>query len=260
MQKIGLGLTRFLILVALFLTLTACVTERQVVGGSNTKASADSRADNSAKRAVSYMDLKQYKTAEDILKTSLKEMPKNSVVNYTYALLKLKTGETKKANKYFKIAVNSDPTNSRAAHDYGYYLCSQNKVNDGIEMFELAITNPLFKQSALSNLRAGECVFNKDTDKAEQYFLSAYQENPNLSVALFRLAELNFFRKKALSARAYYQRYSAVQGDSAASLYLAYRIEVLAGAKNEALIHRTKLLKKFPGSNEAKQIRKQYKN
>jgi len=257
MPKKAISWKKNIILLFVCMILSACVTERDVIG-ETVKSSASVRAENSSRRAISYMDLEQYETAEEILKKSLKESPKHSVLNYTYALLKLRIGETSKADKYFKASIKADANNSQAAHDYGFYLCSQGRVNAGIEMFELAISNPLFQARALSSLRAGECIFKQNKDKAEQYFLSAYEQNSNISVALFRLSELNFSRQKALSARAYYQRYAAVRPDSAASLYLAYKIEVLAGAKNEALVHRTNLLKKFPGSSEAKLVRKKY--
>ncbi len=249
-------LTKSFAVIFLMLILSACVTERQIIGEEPKASNAGARAENSVRLALGYMDLKKYETAEGVLKKSLKESPKNSRLNYTYALLKLRLGETQKADKYFKIAVNSDPENSQAAHDYGFYLCSQSKHKEALKMFDLAISNPLFTEPSLSNLRAGECIFNKDKDLAESYFLSAYKYNPNLSTALFRLAELNYVNKKALSARAYYQRYLAVQPATSAALFLAYRIEMLAGAKDEALKHRRNLLKKYPGSQEARQLRK----
>jgi type IV pilus assembly protein PilF len=85
--------------------------------------------------------------------------------------------------------------------------------------------------------------------------LAAYNDNKLLSVALYRLAELHYSKNDAFKARAYYQRYAAVQEDSAPALYLAYRIELLYGADQEALEYRSKLLEKFPGSKEAVKVR-----
>ncbi len=249
-------LTKSFAVIFLMLILSACVTERQIIGEEPKASNADSRAENSARLAVGYMDLKKYETAENVLKKAIKESPKHSRLNYTYALLKLRLGETDKADKYFSAAIKSNSENSRAAHDYGFYLCSQGKHKEALKMFDLAISNPLFAEKSLSSLRAGECIFNKDNDLAESYFLAAFNYNPNLSTALFRLAELNFAKKKALSARAYYQRYLAVQPATSAALFLAYRIEMLADAKDEALKHRRNLLKKYPGSQEARQLRK----
>ena len=259
MQRHSLGLIKLVFVLIISLILSACVTEGNIIGEKSKKSNANARSNNSAERAVSYMNLEQLKTAEDILKEALKETPRHSMVNYTYAVLKLKLGEAKKANKFFRTAVNSDINNSRAAHDYGFYLCSQKKLKEGIKMFEQAISNPLFNERALSYLRAGECVFNSDIDKAESYFLSAYSENNSLSIALFRLAELNFTRENNLKARAFYQRYADVQKDTAASLYLAYQIESSLDSPKEAAIYRKNLLIKFPGSPEAKQVRKRLK-
>lgn len=250
---------KFIALVIASLVISACITEGDVKGG---QPAFDQKklSDNSAERAVSYIKLNQLETAEDILKQALKKSPRHSTLNYTKALLKLRLGENKQAEKYFRTAIRTDSTNSRAAHDYGFYLCGQGKHAEGIKMFDLAISNPLFQERSLSQLRAGECIFKQDIDSAERYFLDAYDGNKNLSIALFRLAELYFTRKDTLKARAFYQRYASVQSDTAASLYLAYQIEKIAGSENEATIHRTALLKKFPGSTEAKQVRIKYKN
>ena len=240
------------------LILSACVTERD---SASIQPNLDEKklADNSAERAVSYMNLDQLETAENILGKALKKSPRHSVLNYTKAILKLRLGETKDAEKYFRTAIKSNPNNSRAAHDFGFYLCSQDKRSEGIKMFDLAISNPLFAERSLSQLRAGECIFKQDTNSAERYFLDAYAENNNLSIALFRLAELNFSRNETLKARAFYQRYASAQPETAASLYLAYQIEKSARSEKEALVHRQALLKKFPGSNEAKQVRSKFK-
>ncbi len=249
---------KLIILVIASIVVSACITEGDV---KDSKPTFDPKilSANSAERAVSYMRLNQLETAEDILKKALQKEPRNSVLNYTKAILKLRLGEKKQAEKHFRIAVKSNPNNSRAAHDFGFYLCGHDQRTEGIKMFDLAISNPLFQERSLSQLRAGECIFKENKNLAERYFLTAYDQNKNLSIALFRLAELYFTRQENLKARAFYQRYASVQPDTAASLYLAYQIEKVAGSEREAVIHRKILLEKFPGSNEAKQVRSKYK-
>ena len=255
---------RFEVIIRIFLyffilLLTACVTESKTIGEEIKIKDANVRADNSAQRAISYMEIDQLKTAELILKKTLKEAPKHSAANYTFALLKLRLKEANKAEKYFRIAVESDPNNSTAAHDYGYYLCQKKNYDKALKMFELAIANPLFINKGRSYLRAGECIFGKDKGLAEKYFLAAYKENNFLSVALYRLAELHFSKNNPFKARAYYERYAAVQPESSHSLYLAYRIEQLSGAKSQADEYKSRLLTKFPGSQEAIKVRKKRK-
>jgi len=235
--------------------LSACVTEQKLSSSNQGEMKAETLSDLSSRRALSYMKIEQYKTAEDILKDGLKLNSRNSNLNYTYALLKLRLHETDTADEYFDKAVSYDPKNSIAAHDYGYYLCSRNDRKKGIEMFELAISNPLFTQKAKSYLRAGECIFSEDTDRAKNYFLSAYAENNQLSPALFRLAELYYVENKPFKARAYYQRYNSAQGDNPAGLYLGYKIEKLSKADAVAKKLRYSLLTKFPGSPEAARLR-----
>lgn len=245
--------------VFLLLLLAACVTESNVISGAKSDKTIDDKANNSAQRAISYMELDRFETAETILIDALKETPDHSILNYTFALLKLRLDESKAADKYFQKSVQSNPKHSRAAHDYGYYLCQTKNYEKALEMFDLAISNPLFTNKALSSLRAGECVFTLDKVRSEQYLLSAYNADTRLNVALYRLAELHYSKGTALKARAFYERYAAVSTESAASLYLAYRIEKLSGASKQEALYRTQLLKKYPGSKEASKIREKRK-
>jgi len=186
-------LTR-IIIVSLLMLLTACVTEQKYTQSAAEKK--DSLADISTNRALSYMRIKQYKTAEEILTKELSRSPNSSKVNYAYALLKLQLKTPELAGKYFARAVKSDPENAAAAHDYGFYLCSNAEIEKGVEMFDLAINNPLFEHKG----------------------------------------------KKSKH--------------NAATLFLGYRIEKLAGAIQEAEKYRTMLLKEHPGSSEASKLRK----
>lgn len=244
---------------SLLLILAACVTESNSIAGHATDKTIDDKANNSAQRAISYMELKRYETAENILKEALDETPDHSILNYTFALLKLRLEETRSANKYFEKAVISNPKNSRAAHDYGYYLCQRKNHEKALQMFDLAIANPLFTNKALSNLRAGECVFSLDKDRSEKYLLNAYSADTRLTVALYRLAELHYSKGNALKARAFYERHAATHKETVASLYLAYRIEVLSGSTRQANYYRSQLLKKYPGSKQAIKVREMRK-
>jgi len=254
MKTVQLTLKNLIMILTLCL-LAACVTENVISENSKNANTPDKLSELSESRALSYMRIEQYKTAENLLSTALKKNPSHSNLNYTYALLKLRLKETAVADKYFEKAINNDPKNSIAAHDYGYYLCSQGKKDKGVAMFDLALSNPLFKQKSKSNLRAGECIFNKDADKAEKYFLNSLEENSQTYSSLYRLAELYFSQNKAFKARAYYQRYISATGDSPAALLLGYKIEKLSNADKEADKLRSRLLNNFPGSIQASKLR-----
>jgi len=247
------------LLTLIVIVLSGCVTEQKIASSNTSEVKLGLLSDLSSRRALSYMNIQQYKTAEQILDEGLELNPKHSNLNYTYALLKLQLEEPAEADKYFSNAIKFDPKNSIAVHDYGYYLCSKNERKKGIEMFDLAISNPLFTQKSKSYLRAGECMFSENIDKAESYFLNAYSEDNQLSSALFRLAELYYAKNTPLKARAYYQRYNSVQGDNPAGLYLGYKVEKLLKADKVAKEIRYELLTKFPGSPEATRLRNKEK-
>ncbi len=207
------------------------------------------------KLARGYMQQNQYATAKSELQSALRISPKHSPANYVMALLMIKLEQFPKAEHYFEQAVNSDRENSSAAHDFGVFLCQIGKAEKAIPYFEIAVSNPLFKRSELSYMRAGECLSSSDEVNAERYLKKALGLNPRLGPALLRLAMVKYDAQNYLSARAYIERYFAINEPQPDSLLLAYKIESSLNAKDVAKNYRSELLRNFPGSQEARSIR-----
>jgi len=65
------------------------------------------------------------------------------------------------------------------------------------------------------------------------------------------MAEVGVKTERYLMARAYIQRYHAVQAPSAASLWIQIQAEKALGAKDHYMKYARKLIKDFPDSDEA---------
>lgn len=214
------------------------------------------RADVHAQLAAEYMERNALKTAYDELEEALSIMPNHSRSNYVMAVLQTRLNDYDKANRYYQRALKSDPKNSEAAHDYGIFLCEQDKVEEALKTFEQALANPLYTGVMLTNLRAGECLvtMGKDLDKAEKYFKAVLDVNPNISTALYYMAEINYTKQSFLSARGYIERFFSVHVETPESLLLATKIETALVAHDVAEDYARRLKAKFPSSDEVRQL------
>lgn len=240
-------------------SLAACVssgTLTQSDKAGKVRLSADQKALTHTQLASGYMEQGQYSTAKDSLKKALKISPNHSNTNYVMALLMSQLKQYPEAEEHFARAVASDRENSPAAHDFGTFLCQTGQPRKAKKYFDIAVSNPLFKRSELSLMRAGECLAEIDSEEAEVYLKKALSINPRLAPALFKLARMKFDNKSYLSSRAYIERLFAITEPQPDSLLLAYQIESSLNADDVASEYATKLMRGFPASEQARSIRK----
>jgi len=217
---------------------------------------ASEKAEIYADLATGYMKKKQYETAKGELEKALAVSPNHSKSNYIMGLLLIEIEEYHKVEPFMARAVQSDPQNSAAAHDFGAFLCQTGKELKAVTYFDKAVANPFFNRPELSLMRAGECLKNAgQTKKAESYLKKSLDLNPRLQPSLLNLARIKYDNESYLSARAYIERYFAITKPQPGPLMLGYNIESKLNAKDVAEDYRTKILENFPSSNEAKSLR-----
>ena len=249
---------KLVVVLALMLGLTACTTTSDSdikKKPSIVSAGPDKKAMVHTQLARGYMEQNQYATAKQQLEKALALSPSHSDSNYVMALLMMKLEQYSSAESHFERAVASDRDNSSAAHDFGTFLCQINKEIKAVKYFDIAASNPLFEQAKLSYARAGECIAKSDPKRSEDYLRKALSLDNRLRPALYSLAQLKFKQGNHLSARAYVERYLAITVPQPESLMLAYKIESNLKASKQAEQYRSQLLKTFPGSKQAREVR-----
>jgi len=250
---------KLLLTVLIVSSLVACAssgpsTKKRTL--SEARLKADKQALVHMQLARGYMEKGLLSSAKDSLTRALKVSPKHSDSNYVMALLLVKLQQYPEAEKHFVRAIDSNPENSSAAHDFGTFLCQTGKAEEATKYFDIAVSNPLFKRSELSYMRAGECLASTNSVEAEAYLKKALAINPRLAPALFRLARMKFDDRNYLSSRAYIERLFAITEPQPESLLLAYQIESNLNAPEMATQYRAKLMKGFPSSAQARSIRR----
>ncbi|HSH42470.1 MAG TPA: type IV pilus biogenesis/stability protein PilW [Arenicellales bacterium] len=237
------------------LLLAGCATVES--GGAREATDADSRATVHTQLALGYLQRDQKKTALDELEQALDIAPENSQANYVMAMLQTQLDHPDRADYHYRRALDSNPQNSVAAHDYGIFLCKEGRVEEAMKYFNSALDNPLYDRKTLTNLRAGECLMNMRTDRrgAEPYLQAALEANPRLAPALYYMADIAYARERYLAARGYIERYFAVGPDTPATLLLAVKIESKLKARDVASEYAARLKRQFASSDEARQLK-----
>ena len=241
----------------ILLALVSCAANEPI----GKKWDVNKRADVSAQLAVSYMQRNQLEVAREELEHALEIVPDHSAANHAMAALQERLGNYKNAEIHYVRALRSDAENSQAAHDYATFLCRRGRVQDAILQYEKALSNPLYRQPEMSNLRAGECLmFHDNISAAEPYFKKALRINPRLSSALYHMANINYLRKNYFSARGFIERHFAIVAKTPKSLLLAYKIETKLRAPKVAEQYASLLRSEFASSREAKELEKLLRN
>ena len=135
---------------------------------------------------------------------------------------------------------------------YGTYLSKLGRVDAAMGQFTKAYEDPFYKPAYLSYANAGTCLLQAGNYKsAEKMLRKALKFQPELSGALISMAELSIKTKKFMSARAYIQRYHAINKPSAESLWVQVQAERSLGAKKHYYKYARQLLDEFPDSKQA---------
>ena len=223
-----------------------------------TKADFDNQdaAESNYNLGRQYYLRNNYERARDALVRALEFDPRMGAAHMTLGLTYEKLEIPRLAKEHYEAAVRYEPRNIDVRNTYAVFLCnSQRDFRAAKRQFDriVAIEENDRPEMALTN--AGVCMASQpDDEAAEAYFRKALDARREYPEALLQLTLLKYRSGDKLAARAFLQRYMAVQPISAAVLMLAIRIEQDMGNRNAEREYRRQLLDEFPDSPEARQL------
>jgi type IV pilus assembly protein PilF len=168
-------------------------------------------------------------------------------------LVYMELDENKLAEENFRKAIDLDRADSDAHNNYGWFLCTRGRYDEGLEQFTDALRNPLYDKPEQAMTNSGLCSEKKgDLKQAEAYYNKALKLQPNASQPIIKLADLNFRRDNLNEAQRLLTRYQEVSPPTAESLWLGVRIERKLGDKNQEAFYNQQLRRRFPDAPETK--------
>lgn len=239
--------------IALVLLLAACAApQSQDVRTDSDQTATDKRATVRLELAQGYFAAGQYSTALDELKQALIIKPEMREAVNLRALVYAAMGEMQLAEESFKRTLSVNPNDPDALHNYGWFLCQQQKWPAADAQFDQALAQSSYRAPQRTLLAKGVCEARSGRMKAAERTLSRAFEldagNPAIAV---NLAEVLYRNGEWERARFYIKRVNAVADQvNSQSLWLALRVERKLGNTINEEDLAAQLRKRYPKSPE----------
>ena len=206
--------------------------------------------------ASTYYAQGQYSTALDEIKLALSLSPNLSEAHEMRGLIYESLGDPERADASFDRALEIDPNNASALHNYAWTLCQRGNYGRAEALFERALAQPRGIPSARVNLARGVCLTRAGKlDAALDALQQSYQLDSGNAATGYNLADVLYRKGEYDRARFYIARVNATPDQvTAESLWLAIRIENKMGdvpSRNELA---DQLHNRFAGSREATKL------
>ena len=181
--------------------------------------------------------------------------PTNPRIYNYFGLVYAMLGENAKAEQNFQRALSLAPEDSDVRHNWGWYLCSNDRPRESIPEFEIALRNPFYKTPEIALTNAGRCsVAFGDIAGAEAYYRRALARSPTNAPAMYGLALLAFRAGRLDEARGYTKRMAQLPAPAPEALFLGMCVERKAGDRAAEALYVTQLRNRYPDSTEAKSV------
>ena len=181
--------------------------------------------------------------------------PTNPKVYNYFGLVYTVLGDNAKAEQNFQRALQIAPLDPDVRHNWGWYLCSNDRPKESIPEFEIALRDPFYKTPEIALTNAGRCsaAFG-DYANADAYYRRALGRNPANAPALYGLALVAYRGGRYDEARGYTRRLAQLPQPAPEALFLGMCVERKAGDRAAETLYSTLLRNRYPDSLEAKSI------
>lgn len=237
--------------------LTGCAA--QPTGGGVGENTADSESRQRARAftdlAGAYFARAQYKVALDELRKAIIADSRYGPAYNVYGMIYMELAEHRLAEENFNRAIELDRNDSEARNNYGWFLCTRGRYDEGLAQFGEALRNPLYTRPEQAMANAGQCAELKgDLALAEANLLKSLKLQPDNGTAVIKLAGLYFRQNRLADAQRLLARHAEISPPTAESLWLGVRLERKLGDRAQEAAYGLQLRKRFPDSNQARSL------
>lgn len=242
---------------AALVLLAGCAAQSADSGGGVAGTGGDSE---SRQRAGAFTDLAgayfaraQYKVALDELRKAITADSRYGPAYNIYGLIYMELAEDKLAEENFRRSIELDRSDSEARNNFGWFLCTRGRYDEGLEQFGAALRNPLYARPEQAMANAGLCAEKKgDFALAEANLVKSLKLQPDNPNTTLKLAGLYFRQGRLMESQRLLGRHAELAPPTAESLWLGVRLERKLGDRAQEASYGLQLRKRFPDSNEAR--------
>jgi type IV pilus assembly protein PilF len=201
--------------------------------------------------AAAYHDRGNMGVALEELRIATAADPNYAPAYSMLGLVYMDLREHQQAEDHFQRALKLSPADGDINHNYAWFLCQTKREPESIKYFLTAIRNPLYASPWRSYSAAGVCSLRtRNVKDAEEFFQRALRLEPDEPVSLLQLGEIRYGQGRLEEARRLVARHNKLVAPSAASLWLALRVERRLGQRVAEQSYANQLRRRFPTSPE----------
>jgi type IV pilus assembly protein PilF len=217
------------------------------------ESDAQKRAQARMDLASAYFGRGQVRTALDEVKLAIAADPNYGQAFNLRGLIYANLGDNARAEESFKRALQLNPADADALHNYAYFLCEQKRYGESTALFNQALAVPQYGGAARTLLALGVCqAFAGQLAQSDVSLSRSYELDPANPATATNLAQVLYQRGEYERARFYIRHVNALANVSnAQTLWLAARIEHKIGDEGGAAEFGRQLRNRFPDSREA---------
>lgn len=239
------------------LVLGACVTTTTGPPHPSGKADYKAAAKINTELGLSYAAQGMLDVAQGKLKKAVDQDDSLAQAHGGLAYVYWQQNDIDDARSEFRRAIDLDGDDPEIRNNYGAFLCSQGKYQDGDDNFMLALKHRDYATPAKAWTNAGVCARQAgDLPRAELDLRRALQADPGFASALAEMAFLEYQKENYYGCRAFLERFQKVAQPPAKLLLLGFKNERALGNEDAAQQYSIKLVRSYPDSDEAAQLLK----
>lgn len=220
------------------------------------RTDAERRAGIHLELAQRYFSGGQFSTALDELKQAQASKPDMREAVNMRGLVYAAMGENQLAEDSFRRALSLYPDDADTLHNYGWFMCQQQRWQAADALFDQALTQASYRAPQRTLLAKGVCEARSGRlPVAERTLLRAFELDPGNPAIEVNLAEVLYRNQEFERARFYVKRVNAQPEQvSAASLWLELRIERKLGNTVASDDLGQQLRRRYPQSPETQAL------
>lgn len=201
--------------------------------------------------ASSYFENGQTTVALDEIKQSLAADPTFGSAHVLRGLVYMRLNELPLADESFRRALQLNPRDADAMHNYGWFVCQQGRYQEAVDLFARALASPLYGGQAKTLMAKGICQTRMGhLQDAETSFARSYELDAGNPITGYNLALLLYGRGEYTRAQFYIRRLNNSELANAETLWLGIKVERRLNNTEAQEQLAQQLSRRFPKSRE----------
>ncbi|MES2842077.1 MAG: type IV pilus biogenesis/stability protein PilW [Pseudomonadota bacterium] len=176
--------------------------------------------------AAGYFAEGQTTVALDEIKLALQADPTYAPAYALRGLVYMQLNNNALAEDSFKRAIQLNPRDPDALHNYGWFECQAGRYAQSTDLFQRALASPVYGGQARSLLAMGICQIRAgQLAEAEASLARSYELDAGNPIVAYNLASLQFRRGEASKAQFTIRRLNNTDLANAETLWLGIKVE-----------------------------------